>query len=459
MSALPLGGSGDLFSKGGSGLGGFQYANKESRSSYNMDSKKKRRAPQPPAGLQQYKPKILSSDSTVNVPVHRSDDTPVRPPRPSKNRGLGNASSSSDINGSKPIVMGDKDVPMAFPGTEDDPEEINLNVSELNLTSHDLLSKGHDGGTDNPLFHMHDESSAVPQHTDNPLFHMHNDTTIPQSTGSPLFDIHDSNSAVPHPLEDSVLSLHDDSLSAQAPEDNLLFSMQEESHSSPQPRSVSDHDDTEQRKKEEEPDGVYIPAPDYEEEEMMMAIPEEPEEDYPGKQQRPTKVFKEYAGEDFGQYLSDDENGYEEILRRASRPNLQMDNRSKTEVKRPQNKKREPLPMKNKKDKSGFSSLRNFSYADSKFGTITGQKKNPNHASRPEGSKEAEMFVNTGDSYEQFLYSKNGEDPRQVGMDHSSGHSASSGYPGQAHSRDSVWKKFTWKMKKQVNSFDLTASS
>ncbi|KAL8622468.1 hypothetical protein ACOMHN_034133 [Nucella lapillus] len=460
MSALPLGGGGDLFHRGGSAIGDFQYLQKESRSSYNMEAKKKRRAPQPPhAGLQRYKPKILNYVGDANVPVARSQRSPVPPPRPSKARGLSSASGNGDVSVSKPIVMGDKDVPVALLDTQDDPEGVDLNVSSLNLTSHDLLCQGQDGGTDNPLFDMHDESVTVPHSTVNPLFHMQEESSpVPHSTDNLLFNMPDSNTSGPQPSKDSVLNSHGEGLSAQDSGNNPVLSTQEEGYSSPPLQSNSDHDDTAQRKGEE-PEGVYIPAPDYEEEEMMMSISEEPEEEHPNSTDRPTRVFKEYAGEDFGQYLSDEENGYEEILRRASRPNLHADHKSKTEPKRPQNKKREPLPLKNKKDKgvNGYSSLRNFSYADSKFGTISRQK-NQTPVSRPEGNKEADIFVDTGASYEQFLYSKNGDHPG-IEMDPSSKHPASSGQPEQAQHKDSMWKKLTWRVKKQMNSFDLTATS
>jgi hypothetical protein len=41
----------------------FHYEQKESRTSYNISSTKKNRAPAPPSGLGQYKPKILSAGS------------------------------------------------------------------------------------------------------------------------------------------------------------------------------------------------------------------------------------------------------------------------------------------------------------------------------------------------------------------------------------------------------------
>ncbi|XP_076439949.1 uncharacterized protein LOC143279720 [Babylonia areolata] len=426
MSALPqVSPAGDLFNKGGPPFGSFEYNQKESRSSYDIGAKKKRRAPAPPSGLAQYKPKILSSDTSGDIPVPVSTDSPVAPPRPSRNRDGGKAAARE----AGPIVMGDKNVPVVLPPSQhddDDPQHVDLNVSSLNLTSHDVLTDHHqDLGTDNPLFSTHDELSP------------------------------DSRSSADNP----VLDTHDDNVTTSQSTDNPLFSLHDEGVSGTQGRLESNSFEDRKEQDDTEPEGVYIPAPDYDEEELTMAIPEEADDGRRHSSRRSTRVYKEYDGEDFGQYLSDEENGYEEILRRASRPSIQIDHKSKTEVRRPHYKKRESLPLKNKKDKgvSGFSSLRTFSYADSKFGTVSGNRRQSGLLSGP---KEPEHFVNTAASYEQFLYGQNGGEVGPAGSELPSyRQEASPDHPPRVQSRDSVWKKFTWKVKKQMNSFDLSASS
>ena len=413
MAALPQRGPHvrELFVQNGpgSGAGSFQYAQKESRSSYDIKSKKKNRAPPPPVGLGQYKPRILSGDSNVNV-LNDHVTSPVRPPRPSKGRGSASNNNngdddSKDVDRTRPFIVGDKDTPVML-HPSDDAHDLDLYVDDLALTSTGMPGQAErELGTDNPLFHLQEEEKE-------------------EGSGDAL-----TPNGLPHMTNGA------------------------------QPTAKS-----------EEPDGVYIPAPDYDEEEKTMVFPDEPDEQESNSPRRGKKVYKEYYGEDFAQYLSDEENGQGEAIRRPRRGGAghHAERKSKTEAKRPLYKKREPLPSKGKKDKgfSGSHSLRDFSFADSKFGTLTRDKKRHSLPVVSDDTADAELFVNTGDSYEHFLRSKNGEELGDVLTDVPYGRgragflpNAPPMYAGPAPTKDSLWKKLTWKFKKQARrSFDLSAS-
>ena len=418
MAALPQRGLHvrELFVQNGPGSGApsFQYAQKESRSSYDIKSKKKNRAPPPPVGLGQYKPRILSGDSSVNV-LNDHVTSPVRPPRPSKGRGSASTANNNnnndddgkDVDRTRPFIMGDKDTPMML-HPSDDVRDVDLYLDDLALTSTGM--PGHAGrqlGTDNPLFRLEEEEEEKEKEEEGS-----SDALTPNG--------------LPHMTNGA---------------------------------------------ESEETDGVYIPAPDYDEEEKTMVFPDEPDEQESNSPQRGKKVYKEYYGEDFAQYLSDEENGQGEVMRRPRRRGAaghHAERKSKTEAKRPMYKKRDSLPSKGKKDRgfSGTHSLRDFSFADSKFGTLTREKKRHSLPAVADDTADAELFVNTGDSYEHFLRSKNGEELGDVLTDVPYGQgragflpNAPPMYAGTAPTKDSLWKKLTWKFKKQARrSFDLSAS-
>ena len=438
MSALPGQKVGQLFSQhspssGASGVGSFNQQQQESRSSYDMGgSKKKKRAPPPPAGLGQYKPKILSDHSAVNVPVNRpatngAADAPVRPPRrgdvTQDNTGVDSSSNNGDSNGggsNKAFIIGDKDTPMVIhPAGSRDSNRLDLHVGKLSLTPDELPGQEGSLGTSNPLFHLHHSAQ-------------HNGGTSPPSSGR------------------DKPSTGDD------------------------PEAEND-----------EPNGVYIPEPDYDEEEKTMVFPDDDEDDYPPGLQPEKKVYKEYYGEDFSQYLSDEESGVDVSPRyrpkRGSRTGSGShsggaDRKSRTEGKRSLYRKRgDSLPSsKSKKDKavSGSNSLRTFSFADSKFGTLRGSsgKRHSVPSLSEDTGEEAERFVTNGSSYERFLRSRNGEELGDVFYDDSQGVGEGSGagfVPGEVPSRylrpsdkkDNLWKKLTWKFKRQARkSLDLSTS-
>lgn len=427
----------ELFVKAGTGnptFGSFEYEQKESKGNY--DIKKKRRAPPPPTGLGGYKPKILGEDPGFgNVPINRD-----RPDEGSSSGAPSGANRSSVLdarssNGApaRALIIGDHNTPMVLHPYEDDVRNMEAEVHGLVLRS-DVVAV-HEGGTE----------------TENPLFGMRQCSTEEHADGA-MFQVFGMrrNSADEY-AEQPVHSNGTDDTT-----ENPLFGMRQNS--------------TEDTPEDEEPNGVFIPDPDYDEEEKTIVLAEEPEEDAAvsprHSPRRGQKVYKEYAGEDFSQYLSDDEadSGIDH-LRRQRRPMHIMERKSKTEAKRPHYKKRESLPPKladnrNSKGFGGSASLRDFTYADSKFATLRGgsDKKRNSLGSIPQDG-EAELFVNTGSSYETFLRTKNGEVMDNFSTD-SGFETDRGGHPGElparySHSRDSVWKRMTWKLKKHVHVFDL----
>ncbi|KAK7100832.1 uncharacterized protein [Littorina saxatilis] len=457
MSALPRRGAHvrDLFvnqTAPNLGMGSFESDQNGSRKSYDLGgSKKKKRAPAPPvsAGLGQYKPRILSDESVTNVPSNLSVDNPVRPPRPSKNKvdnplnNFANTSHNSDV--SRPIIMGDKDTPLVLHPTPD-PDDLDFNVIDISLSSdgapltlnsEGMPGRGQDGlGTENPLFQMHEEEQEAA---------IDLTVTADQAANEKVFDFSGSADEVTNGTETSHL--------------NGIFQF------------GADRDPTEN----EEPEGIFIPPPDYDEEEKTMVFDEEDlEAGTSSSPRRGQKVFKEYYGEDYAQYLSDEETGPHKaatVRPRRLHHNNVVDRKTKTEAKRPHYKKRESIAGKGKKDKSftGSNSLRNFSFADSKFGTITGSKKRQHSIpSVSEETDEAELFVSTGESYEQFLRMKNGEDLTNESTGPTYGFQGGgflAGHPLGMPSdvtrtpkeieRDNVWKKLTQRFRNR-RSVDLS---
>ena len=237
-----------------------------------------------------------------------------------------------------------------------------------------------------------------------------------------------------------------------------------------------------------EPEGVFIPAPDYDEEEKTMVLEEEEGDfDMNFDPRRKRDVYREYQGEDFAQYLSDEDNGADftqTYTSRPRRPPPQPFKHHTTERKpKGENKrlfKKRDAGVANTKHKkspdksiSGSQSLRNFSYADSKFGTINGRNKRHSlPRSLSQEAEEADLFAETGSSYEQFLSHRNGDvnmsmdNDRPVSMlvdDRPFGEAALGlperppSYARQSSKKDTLWKKLTWRFKQPKHSFDLTS--
>lgn len=364
----------ELFANKTSLTPGFEYERKESK--VKTDYKKKHRAPPPPTNFGQYKPKILSLDSSADVPVNRNALV--------KNNGNattnGVMENSSSNRNAKPFLIGDKDTPMVLQSTPEDTAEVESKVSDLNIASDGVLFPPSDG-----------------TETRNPLFNMRTENTEPVERNG-------------------------------------------------------------------EPSGVFIPPPDYDEDETSFQ--------FTGRVSGSAvhgdaQVYKDYTGEDFSQYLSDDEIDLNGVAMRKKRSSHATDRKSKTEAKRSQYKKRDSLPQKSsgKKKKSdsikGESSLRNFTFADSKIGTVRQDSDNKRRSlsSLAEGFAEADVFVNSGSSYETFLRTRNGEVVSELtnenAVNKTEERSGRRHSYHSSHGKDTLWKKLTWKFKKHAQGFDL----
>ncbi|KAL8577773.1 hypothetical protein ACOMHN_001642 [Nucella lapillus] len=400
MSAIPQRGPHvrDLFVQPGPSVGvaHLEADNQESRANYALGSKKKRPAPPPPAGLGHYKPKILSGTNDSNITISQATAAPADARHTANGRGPESKPTPlSSNNNNRPFIIGDKDTPLVLHAASDDHYSAERDICDQKVSA----TSEADGAF--------------------------------MGTSNPLFD-------------------------AQSPKVNLANG------------HAARDDQREERKGREngEPDRVFIPRPDYDEDEKIMVFSDEPDDDddllseQPGK-----KVYKEYDGEDFAQYLSDEEIGTDNAPTWHKRSSHAPDWKSKTEAKRTLYKKREPstLPGKTngKKDKSfpGPGSVRNFSYADSKYGTLNGgssSKRASVHSLSELDTGEAELFVNTGSSYEHFLCSKNGEELPPV---LSEVPQVPFRYTRPAHKKDTLWKKLTWRFKNHAkNGFDVESS-
>lgn len=367
--------------------GNFEYEQKETKTKYDL--KKKKHVSPPAGGLGQYKPKILTLDSSGQVPAYKESEdkkasnkgrAPLLPHEATKENGstsaFGTFQTNNGINTSRPFVVGDKDTPMVLYDTPDF-KEVASGLHNLSLTSED--------GRQVPT------SSSTPGiETRNPLFMTTTEKEKATSTENKQQDI-------------------------------------------------------------------FIPAPDYDEEEKTIDFTDDGDVTEQASPSRGKQVFKEYGGEDFAHYLFEEE--AETVTMRPKQVSIQTQRKSQTEAKRSYYKKRgssSPSKRLSKKDKAAsgsLSSLRNFTYADSKFGTVAmAEKPRTSVRSLTDVEVEAEVFVDTGSSYETFLRSINGEFvngaftsdelasvPKMSKPDHSEG--------SQKQGKDTLWKRLTWRLK------------
>ncbi|XP_046338178.1 uncharacterized protein LOC124119636 [Haliotis rufescens] len=200
--------------------------------------------------------------------------------------------------------------------------------------------------------------------------------------------------------------------------------------------------------------GMDIPAPDYEEEEMTLDF----EGDDLAHAKRRSSIYKEFPGEDFSRYLSDDEEEYEfdrpiHTVRSkppVSRKVLQKkeSSKSRTEARRVEKPKRDSTKtlFKQNAKNSGKTTLRYYSVNDTKLGIgVDGTVRKQQKKSLRDG-------VPYESSYESFLQSRNGG-PRWGSLESASsdsGHETGDDIKRGVKGRDkngTFWKKLTIKFK------------
>ncbi|GAB1605333.1 uncharacterized protein LOC115222176 [Argonauta hians] len=159
---------------------------------------------------------------------------------------------------------------------------------------------------------------------------------------------------------------------------------------------------------------VYIPEPDYDVDEVTLSFRNEDSGCTESSRSSPVRVFKSYDGEDFGLYLSDDEdlsdiNGYtwRKDIQYQSANNAPK--KASTEIKRnrPKGQKISPRLFKSAPKIKGNTvrhNLRDFSYADSKICVKpTNVKTESRYQKKDETKRDDDDFMRTNNSYEKFL--------------------------------------------------------
>ncbi|CAG5115132.1 unnamed protein product [Candidula unifasciata] len=211
-----------------------------------------------------------------------------------------------------------------------------------------------------------------------------------------------------------------------------------------------------------EPAGVFIPPPDYEEEEKTLNFNSEDTDHSDGaedEKRKPTKPkvpVKVYEGADLSHYLSEDEVEQEQVLRNDSKAKNTLGKKSKSATQKPKNLFKQNTSNKNKRKSIGnvptTNSVRSFSYADSKFGTKG--KTITKSLSASNLTDESEIFLSVNSeqsSYESFLRSRHGDHvPYESNNGIDGGTEGDSG-PSLRYKDDTVWKKLTMRLRHRVS--------
>ncbi|CAL1547643.1 unnamed protein product [Lymnaea stagnalis] len=223
-------------------------------------------------------------------------------------------------------------------------------------------------------------------------------------------------------------------------------------------------------------EGVYIPAPDYDEEERTIDFnsedtddPDSNEESQKPKQPKAKPLGKVYGGEDLSHYLTDDEVDENEVELRSN----QKSQKGSSTLGRKSNSdlgpkvsqkhslfKQQSQQSKNKRNSGkvtspGFNSVRSFSYADSKFGTTKNKSGSKHNLSFSELTDDSETFLSTNthqSSYESFLRSRNGDAIPSTDLNDSGVEMGEDGTFSQRKSKDeTLWKKMTLRLKHKIS--------
>lgn len=224
-------------------------------------------------------------------------------------------------------------------------------------------------------------------------------------------------------------------------------------------------------------EGVYIPAPDYDEEERTLDFnsedtddPDSNEESKKSKELKAKPLGKVYGGEDLSHYLTDDEVDENQVELRSNRKSQKgssslgrKSNSDHQGAKLSQKHslfKQQSQQSKNKRNSGkvvspGFNSVRSFSYADSKFGTTKNKSGSKHNLSFSELTDDSETFLNTNthqSSYESFLRSRNGDAIPNTDLNDSGVEMGEDGTLSHRKSKDdTLWKKMTLRLKHTIS--------
>ncbi|XP_059155199.1 uncharacterized protein LOC131940548 [Physella acuta] len=378
----------------------FQYNEQESMQKLKLNSKK---SATPVSGMKKfggYKPKILGGQSdflALQQDTERTNESSVvsRDTSPTKPR---------------PWVVGDKNVPMVLGTLEDDDDYVdeNGNNPEMYLNGFGRVNDLRDTDDVKDIDDVKDlddharseTSTLVSQHSDDLRHGLANAAYVSSSV--------------------SDIGSTDHLPAGDLPADDRP-----------------------------EPSGVFIPAPDYDEEERTLDFnsedTDEGEDHQRANPQRTKPVMKVYDGEDLSRYLSDDDDEVdsEVQLRHNGKSHKGTVNPKHTLFKQSQSKSK-----KTRGGTQGHGSVRSFSYADSKFGTKGKASSKSLVADAPDDSQRFLTANTHQSSYESFLRSRNGDVLPSTELNDSG---VDMGEEFGQHKDGTLWKKMTVRLKNRLS--------
>lgn len=520
----------------------FKYEKQETFEKTQLPQKsKKGLAPQPPTGMKKfggYKPKILSGgqDDIVDIQNLTANLTvDATPPAPS-GKSLPAPRPPVELTKPKPWVVGDKNIPMVLGGRDRD-DWGGQHVTGLKNNGHSDNESGRPPSKfiDGPVeVHLH---NGIGEKNDSPEVARR---SRPMSESSIVSDTSTlvRSSGTGHELEgldnpalgslDSLAFTSDNNNNKGNGKDKSAFEAALDatglahingSFTPPLGDSqIGSSVDSDPHIYEEpvidDTSNVYIPEPDYDEDEQTLDFTSEETSDEDGGEKRGREELRpgvrhsissqsgnnvysipQYDGEDLSHYLSDDEadglpvSPFENPL---PSPTYNATTNGKTKYKKSVSKKSKsenfnprpklsqkhslfkesasthgtlPSSKSKKRGKSGkngtqppmFNSVRNFSYADSKYGTKGraggrdyvlspgGIWRERTFSSESEPLDDSDMFLSANaqhSSYESFLRSRHGQSMPTDSND--SGVEMAEDASGEG---TGVWKRLTWRLK------------
>lgn len=442
----------DIFSGKADG-GGQMHRPKnmlDRKSSFNMF--KNKQAPRPPQDgaalpkIGNYQPKILLE------PKSSSDTTPLFSNHLERTEFPASHTENIEI-APKPMIIGDKDVPLRIEHLEDNHDEAPVPAPKRKRRAPSVPGDAgsSEPATNNPIF-----GRSMSQRSDEEQF-----IGFEEQGGDIDFGIG---------IDNPAFSSRQNS------------EMSRDRHES----SSSWREVTHEPINNEHQNGnvgityPYIPPPDYEDEEMTLDF--EDEYDQVGECKRNSNVYKEYEGEDFGKYIEDDYefDAPQKMIRPprhgrkiASRP-APPRNTQPVKTKHPDKKvvksKKRQAPDPNAKR----NTIRDFSFSDSKIGwgdrtvkSTTAKGRYIKHSKDRRRVDDPETFgkVAGPGSYEEFLRVRNGiptESPNSSdsGVDTSEDrqnlHTFQHSQPkqmrhGHYDKKPTMWQRLTWRFRKNVH--------
>lgn len=381
----------------------FQYNEQESMQKLKLTSKK---SATPASGMKKfggYKPKILGGQSdflALQQDTESTNESPVV------------GSDASSPTKPKPWVVGDKNVPMVLGPLDDD-----------------------------------DDDDYVDENGNNPEMYFNGFGRV-----NDLKDIDDVKD-IDETFQARSISSETSTLVSQH-SDDLRHGLANAAYVS---SSVSDMGSTDHLPADDrpapEPSGVFIPAPDYDEEERTLDFnsedTDEGEDHQRAHPQRTKPVMKVYDGEDLSRYLSDDDDEVDSEVQ--LRHNGKSHKGTVNGQLNPKHSIFKPSQTKSKKTRGGTqgsSSVRSFSYADSKFGTKGKASSKSLVAETPDDSQRFLTANTHQSSYESFLRSRNGDVLPSLELNDSG---VDMGEEFSRDKDDTLWKKMTLRLKHRLS--------